>query len=525
MKYRFKIYEVSKDGGTGLVCGQAPFLITNFSTLTIALAVNGTEIHNGVFAVGGANPSVVVTTTIVGSITVTLTVQDTGQLLIEIPSTQYDLPNNLYIKVAKVGGSANTYENNLIVYGYDLGNDATVTNDLGLPVINNPDMDIVLVDSTALDTYTKFGNYNIPLTSNVALVELSSGLGITNYYKASNSALVATGKTTSAGIQNGDYYSKAVYDEYTCTSDNKMLALWNYCPDVNLAVINSMNSEPVRTLITGQGVRASFDFNTLSSININDVVSTPFINPRLIYTLRNRLGELVTSHSIEIDFSAIYTVGYFNALTDWALPTLDITEDYTVTAELTSDCQYNCVNTLIIPFCYPEDITAIECNNYVLTNNNPVTVTVSVSKWNGTIFVEESSHVLLQSTSKSLVLINGVYQIRFTRGVEFYNRLVLADCGIRSCIQTLVQNFVCAAVTINCDCESDCDCDNSKYIKDRDIFDVTMINIQYLQYLNLINHLFVLNPLFTTLNDDVESAIIDIDKLLQAFSLYCENCK
>jgi hypothetical protein len=528
MKYRFKIYEVSKDGGTGLVCGQAPFLITNFSTLTIALAVNGTEIHNGVFAVGGANPSVVVTTTIVGSITVTLTVQDTGQLLIEIPSTQYDLPNNLYIKVAKVGGSANTYENNLIVYGYDLGNDATVTNDLGLPVTNNPDMDIVLVDETATDTFTKFVGYNIPLTSNVALVELASGDGLTTYHKALTAEVVGTGLVTTASIQNLDYYSKSYRADsnVSCVSNNLPLRLWNYCPHINMSIINGRYDEVmVRSRVTGPALRTSLDFMDIARLSIDDVVTVPFISPRIVYTLRNRLGEVVTATTFALNFSTIFTAGSDNTFYDWLLPTLDITQNYTITAEIISDCQFNCVSTLTIPFCYTEDITHVECNSYVLTNNIPVTVTVSINKWNGTTFVEDANYILVADSSRAIELTDGVYQIRFTRGEEFYNRIVLADCGIRTCIMTLIQDFVCKVATIDCDCESTCSCTNVQYVNDKDLFDVNMINIQYIQYLNLVNHLLNLNPIFTTLNNETEAAIIQIDKLIQAFSVYCETCK
>lgn len=519
MKLRFRILQVSANGGSGLVNGQTP-ITASYGSLNVVVALDGTIIYDN-------SPSVLTTATIaVGGQNVTITFGNNSKVLVQIPNAKYTDERNLYIKVTHSGGF-NVYENTWTIYGYDLGIDAAATNNLGYAVTNHEEIDILLVDSTATDTIARFVAYKIPLTNNVQLIDLSSGNGLTTFHTAGG-GLLGAGISVIGTLSSGDVYCKKMIVETNFFSISKTISIpvWKYCPEMAISIIEPGNENPC-FYFTGKKARTSLNFNGVTQVWVNDVALTPFISPTLVYTLRNRLDEIVAATTINLTFTNVFTAGFNPVTTNWNLPTFDIAQSYRLEAIISSDCQYNCVETLEIPFCFEDDITHVDCNNYVITNIHGIPLTATIYKWVAAVWIEQSANILVQNASQSVTLTDGIYKIKFRRGDIFYEKLVLADCNVQQCLVQLIKTVLCNATAIvedDCSCNSSCNCTTKITISDNDILDINILTIEYMQYLNLINEVFVVNPIFTVLPSSLEASLIRVDGLLNHFSTVCQNC-
>lgn len=479
MIFRFStLFITANNTNHNTACGDSPTSVEGDDTnLALTIKVGGTQIFATTDLSNWANP---VTVAVTGIGNVTAIRFDSTGIKLDIPLANVWDSTTVQVIISKA--NYYTYNNEFLVFGYDLGNDPNG----GPAVTHNPDMDIVMMrdwSNTASqvdNAYSKTIAYRKPFSSKIYCYSLTSfSSSSTNatiqyeYYNGDAEVIATSQNCVLCNIDDQVVYLKTLLGHTV----NGEFVLDDACSTgaETITIFDSLKL-PYSVQVecgdcTTSCIPVDEDYNAYTLFNnspsfyefwIDDVASPPYEEMTLKYQLYDLSGTLITSQEYTIDCSLPFTPDAGN-YPFTGIP-LEEVGDYVLKTTVSVGSLFGCVTITILHGCTKVRITR-NCNSVTLTN---ITLTdQEVKLYNFTeltaeqlgsgIDIEdylEDTITVLANTAKIIELEDGFYQFT-TEGDTPIIEYIMILCGLETCILSYLKKIVCASKPA-CGCGGNC---------------------------------------------------------------------
>ncbi len=287
--------------------------VVNYATVNIKLINSGIVICNGALSTSipvtfntiSKNGNQLSCTGTVGmgyvQLSLPIAVGDSVDLNIELSS-----PTNVY----------NTYTNIFTLYHYDLG----------IPLIpgTQSNMDIVLISSTANHPYSGVIAYRKPFTTLIHFYKNNSSKfdAITLYDENDDLMSNLSFGTLCLDEDKEFYYITSLGSEICTQSSNTVVDSINWLPDYEVVTncVNNCNPNCITPLATNTAT-INIDYNTLSTLYIDGVLSYPYISQALLINVIDYTGTIIfTDREINNIELGLTTVTYSFTSSTFSIP-------------------------------------------------------------------------------------------------------------------------------------------------------------------------------------------------------------
>lgn len=526
------------------ICGQAA-LVVNFTNVTLRISISdGTttqQLLSTTNLAGALSPSIGTYT--FGNLDVDLTALTvnsvTGSVLLDMDfyktgTTDVCTWEKIFITIEVIKTGYQSFTNIFEIYGYDIGNDAT------LALTGNPQFDIYLIndtDNVVNGIQTKaFSNISIlrqPFTDNIFVYNMVGTQGTITYYEDGTTTVLGSGRYTkvclapdSCGNNELSVEQKIqVFDsdctlldtcEFTATSTSTIwlptVTSTSSCPDACNDCINNISAVTVSTTV---------DYEKVTPFKINGtlVFLTQFMEELTIF-------KLYDFQNIEIDdLEDTYTITYAAWILDKATYLIPI--EFVVTTPPLGDCKVvithkftdteddlvACNETIPFTVCNWWTVTkGEECGDYIFNNCSDEDIDIVLQKFNDDkTFTDLSTTTVAAGANETIsIQSDGIYVVkvpsRDTVGTfEYYT--ITSFCNVEACWLNYLNTVICNKPTDDCK------------IDDHYKFNAFLINAH--TFFMAINEEFNFSFIYTVIDDDKLDTLYTLSSFITRFTEYC----
>lgn len=195
--------------------------------------------------------------------------------------------------------------------------------------------------------------------------------------------------------------------------------------------------------------------------------------------------------------------------------TPDIIGDYKVTCTLENCCS-QCTTELNVKVCDTIKVNFQSCNSYTISNCSLTdTIYFTLLNTNNEIVNSyEDIAVPPTATGSFLTPSDGVYNLVVNNNDQQYIYVVIAYCGIQSCLINRISDILCQ----DCSCGDDC----KDYCKDR--YELNRILPLVYAIFSYVNREYALNRVYNVLDDEKVVELLNVQTLIDTVNKFCSNC-
>lgn len=522
MKLRFNIKHIDTKAEPVYNCHD-DVVQTDLTDVALKLSVGNVVLLDEVDLSSFTGPANADVTLADDTVVTAIVTRDGDYITIDTPIV--DITNSALLKVEISKSGYLTYINdNIKLYGYDLGNDLVVTDNL--------DFYFVLVSNNIPDyPYADFITYWRPFTKKVEVIKNNSSVytGI-NYTNSLTSLSFANGTICNDGgdITHTVSYPVPYRDSYRTATCQvvKSIDLFKWLPDyINITPCKTCNdlaeSLPYITEI-------GFDFSVLGIVRIDDVISYPY---KYQYVNYHIIRDNVVISQQERIFDIEYGVTPSNFTYEFPTSILpyggDLLIQYSIGASNDTSrtkLWIKCTNVDIFRGNALIEINKTDCVTYNFKNYHLDTLPYTLKKYNlVTKVFDEVGVASLTANDTTQVTLNsdGIYDFIVEVNGEFQHYIMFAHCELEACINKYINKLM--------SCKSKCDPSfNCDHTLTYDYNSIMALKNVYLEYINSVyaNEYFITTP---EVNDDLDSIILDkiytIQDIADKMYEYCTDCQ
>lgn len=450
-----------------------------------------------------------------------------------------------------------TYHNKFVVYGYDLGNNNTIT--------TNPDFTIYLVKSSTI-AFARFIAYRKPLSSEIMLYNASSASYSSTQYLNSNNTILSEIDNTiissdpTIGVymyQTYTYLSGGTYITVTDTNTVKELAKFKYLLDYNINIAYPFNTGDLTNPLASNTASIPISYNTLSKYRINDVERYPYNKEKFTYTLFSPSGTSVGSYNFTYTinnppyvhvptavgrtyaFTTTLLGDYVLRVEKESLNYSDVSlnkrrktksvrsEQFYLVAQDYPNCSYTFTNKAL-PDAPLTGELFIDVYIYDSTVGSPLQFQTSTPLVNNV-------SVASQATYSIPITTDGIYQLRVKRpkvetpGTDYTNTdnwdvkysLLINYCSALKCYENIQKKLICAD---NCDkCNDELNYDFNRI---KSLFEIFTLYINSAQEkYKTINATYTIDKVHSIMENSTLSDFYTVQQIIERLGEYCARCR
>ena len=458
-----------------------------------------------------------------------ITIGDSVNLSVELSS-----PTNVY----------NTYTNVFTLYHYDLG----------IPLIpgTQPNMDIVLISSTANHPYSGVIAYRKPFTTLIHFYKNNSSKfdAITLYDENDDLMSNLSFGTLCLEEDKEFYYITSLGSEICTQSVNTIVNSIKWLPDYEVTSNCVANCTPdCITPLSSNTITINIDYNTLDTILIDGVESYPYISQSLVANVIDSSGTVIFTNVVTINIEfGLTSLNYSYVSPVFSIPSsgdyiiqgcinifgyrpqgsgfllyADGTDPISLeaTASITERLPiYTCCSSITMRGCDVYTVTQSNCNTVNITNNSFSDLDYSLSMLTATGWVVVTTDVVSALTTLPIELsTDGVYDITISYvGVDEHFIKVIS-CAIETCKLEYLNKLMC--------CNAGKNCDSSDKCSTQDNYDFNAFSILMQTYFMLVNIVTNIDYSYSTTQlstAEVLNNLYNIVDILAQANKYCTTC-
>lgn len=443
----------------------------------------------------------------------------------------------LTIYVSKAGYES--YTNIIEIYGYDIGNDAT------LSISGNADFDIYLIeDANNLDGFGRqtktFSNFTIlrqPFTNNVFFYNLVGTQGVIQYLDV-NSNVITAGKYGQISVPLNNANSNEVTLQQKIQVLDKNGVLKDTCissltdnTKIWLPTVTTTNSTPnvcndcVNNISTTT-VSVVTDYSLVTPYNYNNTLQFPsqYLTQNISYELFDFQHTLIDSQPVNL-----YTIDYASWFANPATflipiiftiinpPIGDVT--VTIISSFSADIGLTvplivCNKDIIFTVCNWWTVSkGLICSSYIFNNCSLSSISIVVKKMNDDKTFSDIVTIVAPPASNSIIDLqaDGIYLIKVpSRSIigafEYYS--IANFCKIEACWLSALQKVICNNPTD--------DCKIDVHYK----FNTFLINAH--TFFMALNDEFNFSFIYTAIDDERIDNLYTLNSFITRMAEYCD---
>ncbi len=526
------------------ICGQASSILSMTGTTFIVSISDGTTTQNLLTTsnlAGGLSP--VYGTYTFGDLDVNFSniAVNTGtgsiKLLMDFYKTGTTDPctwRKLYLTITVEKAGYQSYTNAIQIYGYDIGNDTT------LSISGNTDFDIYLINNTNnLDilgkqtkAFSKFAVLRQPFTDNVYFYNLVGTQGTITYTDTTSGDTIGTGNyglvcvrpdacaNNSLSIkQTIKVFDSTCVLKDTCETTQAIdSVVWtptvtstSTCPDACTDCVNDISEVIVSTTI---------DYTNVTSFQLDGVLVflTEFMDESTIFTLIDYTGaELDTSTSTSSVTYAAWIIDPASYLVPISYriitPPLGDTTVNIIHKFFSDSDLIVCDEDIKFKTCHWWSVNKGEkCGDYTITNCSADDISVILQKFNSDRTFSDIATITVGASLTETISLqaDGMYMLKVPSrdAVDTFEYYSLANfCNVEACWLNYLNNVICNKPTDDCK------------IEDHYKFNTFLINAH--TFFMALNDEFNFSFIYTFIDDDRIDNLYTLDSFITRLTEYC----
>lgn len=463
------------------------------------------------------------------------TITINGSSSVGVNTATEAITNNTSIVVTVQKAGYNTYSQTISVFDYDM----TIEMFL-VPTITSP------IDGDYQRVYPSYHSYYKPCSLSVYVIPTSSSPvyrtlyyinGVehsSNYGSQSTIFNVSNPGNFTIGIREmSDFYpgsenfklhSDVLYQNTNTTLVDEGLSVTDiatalsgddaanftveeYRPSLSL----SKTQEPSCEGDECCNVTLGSEITITPNLNLNLTGFTSCLNSTLTYELQDWEGNV-----LETTVHNIVNADPIEPLNLQFVFTPAIIGDHKVVATL-ENCCTSCTVEEVISVCDFVKLRFESCNNYSIQNCSLSTdLYFSLTEIDGTV-ISGPTNALSGTKPTFTTPKDGIYVLKVNKTSDdslYGNFVVIAYCGILSCITARIQEILCK----DCNCNENC----KDYCKDR--YELNRILPLAALFFNYANKEYTMNRIYSLLDDAKIKELTDVDSVIDKLISYCDSC-
>jgi len=387
-------------------------------------------------------------------------------------------------------------------------------------------------------TYASFHGWRVPFNDDILLYHNNSALYDLIEYSDEVPTVVSSFRDAILCCDKGDTYKQlaTIYDRSvhcgspmiadTCETAYQMYPKKKFIPTYSLNVACNTGCCPTNgCVIVGDDnvIKPLADFDTINTINVNDVVVLPYDEVTMIMEVYDCTGVLVESSStpiplaIPIDISSIEVPFNPPIKGDYVIQVTYVVGDTTG--------GYSCIVNQTIIVCDPYTIEKLDCNKYkaCIYKIGVGTEILKIGKLDkNKIFQPYLDFPIPYCGCVDIDLLeDGVYNFEFQGATTPTNLIVIVDCKWKACALAKISKLAC---TKKQDCACGGNCNSSCNSVPQDLYDLNAFAALSYGYFSLLNSEYLNNYIYAVLDPNTLNELHTIDQFLCRVEEYCTEC-